>query len=64
MRKQTPVPPDALFLATVDVTRRYGLTWDYLRVSGLNCYRLGHRTVLWKVEDIERYIANTEAIAA
>ena len=58
-----PLDPNAIYVSTSDVTRRFGLSWDYLRGSGLICYRLGHRTVLWKVSDIVKHIEQYSMVA-
>lgn len=60
---QKPLDPNAVYMNTPDVTRRFGLSWDYLRGSGLTCYRLGHRTVLWKVSDLIKHIEQYSMVA-
>lgn len=51
------------YLPTKAVTERFGLSWDYLSKSGLDCYKLGHRTVLWKVSALQAHIAKSRTVA-
>lgn len=59
-----PLENSPEYITTKEVTMRFRLSWDYLRKSGLTCYRLGHRTVLWKVTDILEHIAKSKSLSA
>lgn len=62
--KMQPTQHTPEYLMTKQVTQRFGLSWDYLRKSGLNCYRVSHRIMLWKVSDIVSHIDARKTVAA
>lgn len=55
----SPKPPKQL-LSPREIGELYGISPDHLRnvsTTELPRYRLGHRTLRYKIDDLERYLA-------